>query len=128
MEVCIGKNIKYLREQKNINQQTFAEIINVPRSTLACWETGLRTPKLEQIVKIANYFNTNLDIIYTDYQHNNNHLNNNLEAEITFLQNILKERGIINDNDQITKESYNQILSFIAANKSFLIDNPKNNS
>lgn len=67
MEINLGQNIRYLREKKGIDQQKLADILEVPRSTLACWENNIRTPKLEQIVKIAEYFNTNLDIIYSNF-------------------------------------------------------------
>lgn len=67
MEINLGKNIKLLRKKQNIDQQELADYLNVPRSTLACWENNIRTPKLEQIVKIAQFFNVNLDIIYNDF-------------------------------------------------------------
>lgn len=70
MKIYLGKNIKYLREKRNLGQQELADILSVPRSTLACWENDLRNPKLEQIVKIAEFFNTNLDIIYKDLENN----------------------------------------------------------
>lgn len=62
-----AKNLKYLREQKHLDQQELAEELNVPQSTLSCWETGIRTPKIEQILDIANYFNADIDIISKDY-------------------------------------------------------------
>lgn len=67
LEINLGKNIKHLRKKRNIDQQELADYLNVPRSTLACWENNIRTPKLEQIVKIAQFFNVNLDIIYNDF-------------------------------------------------------------
>ena len=67
MEINLGKNIKHLRKKQNIDQQELADYLNVPRSTLACWENNIRTPKLEQIVRIAQFFNVNLDIIYNDF-------------------------------------------------------------
>ena len=67
MNINLGNNIKFLREKKGIEQQELADILNVPRSTLACWENNIRTPKLEQIMKIAEFFNTNLNIIYDDF-------------------------------------------------------------
>lgn len=62
-----SKNLKYLREKKGIEQQDLADELNVPRSTLSCWENDLRTPKIEQIQEIANYFKVNMDIISKDY-------------------------------------------------------------
>lgn len=69
-----AKNLKFLREKKNIDQQKVADDLNIPRSTYSCWETGIRTPKIEQILEIANYFNVDMDIISRDYsiQQNNN--------------------------------------------------------
>ena len=67
MKINLGNNIRYLREKKGLDQQQLSEILNVPRSTLACWENNIRTPKLEQIIKIAEYFKTNLDIIYANF-------------------------------------------------------------
>lgn len=71
ININLGNNIKSLREKKDLDQQQLADILEVPRSTLACWENGIRTPKLEQIVKIANYFNVNLDIIYDNFDNGN---------------------------------------------------------
>lgn len=105
MEIYLGKNIKFLREKKNLGQQEFADILNVPRSTLACWENNLRTPKLEQIVKIAEYFKTNLDIIYNDYES---------ELEKILLnkdyKSILKEKGLMDDEDNIKEEDFNKLI------------------
>ena len=62
-----SKNLKFLREKKRIDQQDIADTLNIPRSTYSCWENGLRTPKIEQIQAIANYFNVDIDIISRDY-------------------------------------------------------------
>lgn len=71
-----AKNLKYLREQKHLDQQELAEALDVPQSTLSCWETGIRTPKIEQILDIANYFNVDIDIISKDYSlYENNKVN-----------------------------------------------------
>jgi transcriptional regulator with XRE-family HTH domain len=64
--IYLGKNIRYLRKKKNIKQEELANALNVPRTTLSCWETGVRTPKIEKIIDIANYFETDLNIIYKD--------------------------------------------------------------
>ena len=64
--IYLGKNIRYLRKKKNIKQEELANALNVPRTTLSCWETGARTHKIEKIIDIANYFETDLNIIYKD--------------------------------------------------------------
>lgn len=64
--VYLGENIRYLRKKRNLKQEALAKALNVPRTTLSCWETGIRTPKVEKIIDIANYFGTDLNIIYKD--------------------------------------------------------------
>lgn len=64
--IYLGKNIKYLRNKNNLKQEDLAEALNIPRTTLSCWENGIRTPKVEKIIDIANYFGTDLNIIYKD--------------------------------------------------------------
>ena len=62
-----SKNLKFLREKSNLDAQKVADDLSIPRSTFSCWENGLRTPKIEQIQEIANYFNVDIDIISRDY-------------------------------------------------------------
>jgi transcriptional regulator with XRE-family HTH domain len=57
-----------------MKQEELAEALNIPRTTLACWENGIRTPKVEKIIDIANYFHTDLNIIYKDLSKENENL------------------------------------------------------
>lgn len=67
MAIYLGKNIQYLRKILNIGQEELADSLGVPRSTLSCWENGIRTPKVEIIEKIANRFGVDMNIITRDY-------------------------------------------------------------
>lgn len=66
MENFFAKNIKYLRNKKNIDQQIMAEDLGVAQSTLSCWENGLRTPDLDMVAKISKYLNVYDDFITKD--------------------------------------------------------------
>lgn len=69
--VFLGKNLKYLRTKNKLKQHELAEALNIPRTTLSCWENGIRTPKLDKIIDIANFFKTDLNIIYKDLSKEN---------------------------------------------------------
>lgn len=116
MEIYLGKNIKYLREKRNIDQQMFADILEVPRSTLACWENNLRTPKLEQIVKIAEYFGTNLDIVYVDYENNISPIKTNKDDNY---KKILQDKGLMDENENIDKEKIDELMKVAEMMKKF---------
>ena len=49
----IGKNIKLLRQQKNMTQDQLAEALFVTRQTVSNYETGRSRPDVEMLLKIA---------------------------------------------------------------------------
>lgn len=108
MNNYFAKNLKYLREKNNYDQQKVAEDLKVPQPTLSCWENGLRTPKIEQILDIAEYFNVDMDIVSRDYSMQNNN------QDFTELDQILfsktkdltdaEKRTVINIVDAIKKD------------------------
>jgi len=76
MNRFFSNNLKFLREQKKINQQTLAKELNVTLGTISHWENGIRTPNMDTIVKIANYFNVNEDILFKDLKQQSKKSNN----------------------------------------------------
>ncbi|MGG8497893.1 helix-turn-helix domain-containing protein [Tenacibaculum sp. TC6] len=60
-----GKNIKKIRGVKGLSQQAFAELFDLKRATLGAYEEGRSEPKIETIIKIANYFSIAIDDLLT---------------------------------------------------------------
>ncbi len=60
-----GKNIKKIRGVKGLSQQAFAELFDLKRGTLGAYEEGRSEPKIETIIKIANYFSIQIDDLLT---------------------------------------------------------------
>ena len=52
----ISERIKELRKSSGLTQIEFAQKLNVSYGTIAMWETGKRTPGIETIKKIADFF------------------------------------------------------------------------
>jgi len=59
----LGEKLKELRAKHGLTQATFAEIFNISSGTIAMWETGKRTPDIEMIKKIAEYFEVSVDYL-----------------------------------------------------------------
>lgn len=57
----IGEQINYLRKQKGLSQDEFANILKISRQTVSNWENGKSYPDLEMIVTISNYFQVSVD-------------------------------------------------------------------
>lgn len=58
-----GDNLKYLRAQKDISQQKMADELIVTRVSYAKYEEGNRTPPLEVVKRISQYFHISIDIL-----------------------------------------------------------------
>lgn len=58
----LSKNISVLRKNLGLSQERFAEKIGEgSRGTVAKWETGETKPNIEQIERIADFFNVSID-------------------------------------------------------------------
>ncbi|WP_121667132.1 helix-turn-helix domain-containing protein [Mesonia aquimarina] len=60
-----GKNIRKIRNVKNMSQQAFADLFNLKRGTLGAYEEQRSEPRIETIIKIANYFSITIDDLLT---------------------------------------------------------------
>lgn len=58
MEVIfmLGENIKILRKQKGLSQETLAQQLNVVRQTVSKWENGTSVPDAEMLKTISELF------------------------------------------------------------------------
>lgn len=111
-------NVKYLREKKGISQTKLAKDLNVDTSTLAKWENNTRQITLEWAIKLANYFDMDVGNFISVNQITNTSSKNVSKEEY---KNILKEKGLINDDDNITEEDAKKLIDFAIANKDFII-------
>lgn len=61
-----GERLKELRISQNLSQEELGEIFceKKAQSTIGTWERGNREPSMEDIVKIANYFNVSIDYLF----------------------------------------------------------------
>ena len=57
----IGKAIKKCRKQERYSQTQLGNKIGVATQTVCKWETGQSVPNFEHILKIADFFNKNLN-------------------------------------------------------------------
>jgi transcriptional regulator with XRE-family HTH domain len=60
-----GKNIKKIRGVKGLSQQAFADLFDLKRGTLGAYEEGRSEPKIDTLIKIANYFSIAIDGLLT---------------------------------------------------------------
>lgn len=91
MENTIGKQISKLRNSRGYTQEDLANKIDVSKQTVSNWETGLKTPRMGAIQKIADHFNVSKSFIIDGKE---------------------KEVGINSIYDQLTEERKVKVYSY----------------
>ena len=57
----VGQRVKTLRKAKNLTQQNLADMINVTKVSICCYEKGTRTPNLDTFIDLVNVLETTPD-------------------------------------------------------------------
>ncbi|MBE6814392.1 MAG: helix-turn-helix transcriptional regulator [Ruminococcaceae bacterium] len=57
------KNLRAIREDRDIKQKQVAEILNVSQNTYSQYETGIISLTAEVLIKLADYYNVSIDYL-----------------------------------------------------------------
>ena len=63
MERGVFMRLKKLRKKKGISQLRLATDLNTTQNTISRYETGEREPGIDELIKIADYFNVSVDYL-----------------------------------------------------------------
>ena len=120
MSNYFSKNLKYLREKRNLSQNKLADMIGVNQTTVARWEDDNRTPNLDNAIDVSKILNIPLpDLIGKDLRLNSPPDEENSEN----YKQLLKNKGLTDEN--ITEEDAKKLIDFAIANKDFIIKKDK---
>ncbi len=57
------KNLRGIREDKDIRQKDIAKYLNVSQNTYSQYETGIISLTAEVLIKLADYYNVSIDYL-----------------------------------------------------------------
>ena len=120
MKNYFSSNLKYLREKKKISKNKLGEMVGVNQTTLGRWENNELTPSIDNVIDVLNAFKLPISELGT-------FLGKDLKTGTSYeptqddLKNVLKEKGLIDENDEISDEDFNKLIAFAMANKDFII-------
>lgn len=110
MAEFLNNNIKYLRTQYGISQQGLADRIGIDRSTVSRIENNEIETTIDNTIKIAKALNVPLyDLVGKDLKSNNISNPPNEEKHEKYKQ-LLKDKGLMDENENINEESLNKLL------------------
>ncbi|WP_303001956.1 helix-turn-helix domain-containing protein [Dialister invisus] len=81
---AIGTRIKEAREAKGLTQEQLAEMVGLSSTHISVIERGVKAPKLETFIEIANALDVTSDSLLLDV------LNNSLQITATELSEQIK--------------------------------------
>ena len=55
--------LKNIRKKRNLNQQKVAMDLNISREALSYYENGKRSPDVDTLLALSNYFNVSIDYL-----------------------------------------------------------------
>lgn len=63
MILRFGKNLAYLRKINNLDQKDIAKMVNKSDATVSMWETGKRTPYVEDVYILSVFFKIDIETL-----------------------------------------------------------------
>lgn len=104
------ENLKKLREQKNITQTKLSVNIEISQELVSQYELGKSKPTIENLIKLANYFNCSTDYLLgiTDIP---TRIKNIEKQDIEILNIIEQYKTLSNENKEHLKSYLNHLAS-----------------
>lgn len=110
MAEFLNNNIKYLRNKNELSQQGLADKIGIDRSTVSRIENNEIETTIDNAIKIAEALNVPLyDLVGRDLRLTNTNTPP-IEEKHEEYKKILKEKGLMDDKENIDEESLNKLL------------------
>ena len=63
MIIELGERLKALRTENHLRQDQVARLVNVEKSSISMYETGMRQPSYTTLVRLADVFNVTTDYL-----------------------------------------------------------------
>ena len=73
MKIQLADNIRRFRKERNMTQEQLAEAMGVSIGAVHKWETGLSVPEIGLIIKLADFYDTSVDVLL-GYEMKDNHV------------------------------------------------------
>ena len=97
-----GDRLKLLRREKGLSQQTLANMVGASKSLICCYESGKRTPSLENVIAFIQIFGVNADYLLGSdslvkvVSNDKTSYVPITKEEITFINEIKKSKDVYN--------------------------------
>lgn len=88
--VDFGNTLKTLRQKENMTQAQLSQKLDLTKSVISAYETGLRLPSYDVLIHIAQIFNVSTDYLLGLEHPQEIDLSGLSSEEVTALLNLIK--------------------------------------
>jgi len=115
------ENIRVLRKQSGLTMKQLGIELGMAESTISLYETGKRSPDIQSLIRIADFFNVSLDCLcgreYETIERQLPKQNNQLMKLFDQLNEEGQEKLIVYADDLVSSGKYIKICkSYVAQN------------
>lgn len=111
MAEFFNKNIKFLRLSKGMSQQELADKVGIDRSTISRIENNEIETTIDNAIQFSQILNVPLpDLVGRDLEKN---IPLELPTTDEEYKRILREKGLMDDNDYIDEEKLDKLLKAV---------------
>ena len=109
--MSFGESIKKIREEKGFSQEELAKKLDVAQSTIGMWESGRRTPKLDELNRLSRVLNITINRligqmkerkvelvkneIYVDGEKVGDFDSTDVDGVVEYINAVKKKKGLI---------------------------------
>ena len=121
-----SERLKELRKEKNLTQSQLSKELNVSLGAIGNWETGNRTPDVNTLSFIANYFGVTVDYLVGKTEQKMPLVNNDEELTeyLYYLKTRPELRMLFKVSSKASKEDVEQAVRIIEAIRNDEKDEP----
>ncbi|MDE6275371.1 MAG: helix-turn-helix domain-containing protein [Clostridia bacterium] len=97
--MTFGERLYQLRKQKYISQEELADIMNVSRQSISKWELDQTYPDIDNLVRLAEYFDVSVDFLVTGDE--NTAVNENSAEDVQEQKNATEQSAKTSHNTNL---------------------------
>ena len=116
----VGDRIKYYRTKNNLTQQEVGEYLGTTSQTISRYESGVLEANQDVLFNLANYFKISINDFFPPLTNPNKNETTH-EEELSLLKEVLKDKGFLNENEELSEETFNELVDFAIANKKYIM-------
>lgn len=108
----VGDKIRYFRTKKGITQRELGEYLKTTSQTVSRYETGTLEIGHNTLFQLADYFNVSINDFFP-------HINTMEPEADEHYKQILRDKGLMDENDYIDEEKLDDLLKIADMMKNF---------